>query len=129
MPWSPLERWLFVDTLEVLRAVGVEDLGGCQKLQCLARLACGANGLRAHRALEPLWSGAERSIAAVRIAEREGESRAGHIAAEQDDCIALRSVMECLAARLGIGLLDMLKPFAVRLDAVASMAQVSVLCK
>ena len=95
VPWSPLERWLFVDTLEVLRAVGVE--GGCQKLQCLARLACSANGLRAHRAL--------------------------------DDCIALRGVMECLAARLGIGLLDMLRPFAVRLDAVASMAQVSVLCK
>ena len=36
--------------------------------------------------------------------------------------------MECLAARLGIGLLDMSKPFAVRLDAVANVAQVSVLC-
>ena len=97
VPWSPLERWLFVDTLEVLRAVGVEDLGGCQKLQCLARLACGASGLRVHCAL--------------------------------DDCIALRGVMECLAARLGMGLLEMLRPFAVRLDAVASMAQVSVLCE
>ena len=62
--------------------------------------------------------------------ERGGvQNRAEHIAAEQDDCIALRGVMECLAARLGIGLLDMLKPFAVRLDTVASMAQVSVLCE
>ena len=60
---------------------------------------------------------------------REGESRAEHIGAEQDDCIALRGVMECLAARLGMGLLQMLRPFAVRLDAVASMAQVSVLCE
>ena len=127
VPWLPLERWLFVDTLEVLRAVGVE--GGCQKLQCLARLACSANGLRAHRALEPPWSRAEQSIAELSRAEREGESRAEQIGAEQDDCIALRGVMECLAARLGIGLLDMLRPFAVRLDAVASMAQVSVLCE
>ncbi len=129
VPWSPLERWLFVDTLEVLRAVGVEDLGGCQKLQCLARLACSANGLRAHRALEPPWSRAEQSRAELSRAETEGESRAEQIGAEQDDCIALRGVMECLAARLGIGLLDMLRPFAVRLDAVASMAQVSVLCE
>jgi len=39
--------------------------------------------------------------------------------------------MECLAARLGIagGVLEMLRPFALRLDAVASMAQVSVLCE
>ena len=123
VPWSPLERWLFVDTLEVLRAVGVE--GGCQKLQCLARLACSANGLRAHRALEPPWSRAERSIAEL----RRVQNRAEHIAAEQDDCIALRGVMECLAARLGMGLLEMLRPFAVRLDSVASMAQVSVLCE
>ena len=57
------------------------------------------------------------------------QSRAEHIGAEQDDCIALRGVMECLAARLGMGLLEMLRPFAVRLDSVASMAQVSVLCE
>ena len=57
------------------------------------------------------------------------QNKAEHIAAEQDDCIALRGVMECLAARLGMGMLQMLKPFAVRLDAVASMAQVSVLCE
>jgi len=52
LSWSPLERWLFVDTLDVLRAVGIEGLGGCLKLQCLARAAGGAEGLRAHRALE-----------------------------------------------------------------------------
>ena len=55
------------------------------------------------------------------------QNRAEHIAAEQDDCIALMHVMECLAARLGIGLLEMLKPFSVRLDAVASLAQGAVL--
>ena len=90
MSWSPLERWLFVDTLEVLRAVGVEDLGGCQKLQCLARLACGANDLRAHRALERLWSGAERSIAAVRTAEKEGECRTEPSISQQIRTTALR---------------------------------------
>ncbi len=52
LSWSPLERWLFVDTLEVLRGFGVEDLGGCLQLQCLARVAGGAEGLRAHRALD-----------------------------------------------------------------------------
>jgi len=96
--WAPLERWLFVDTLDVLRAFGAEGLGGCQKLQCLARIAGGADGLRAHRAL--------------------------------DDCVALRGVMECVAARLGSScLLQLLRPFAVRLDAAASMASVSVLCE
>ena len=90
VPWSPLERWLFVDTLEVLRAVGVEDLGGCQKLQCLARLACGANGLRTHRALELPWGGAERSIAAVRIAERAGECRTEQSISQQSRTTALR---------------------------------------
>ena len=94
--WAPLERWLFVDTLDVLRAFGA--VGECLKLQCLAKIAGGADGLRAHRAL--------------------------------DDCVALRGVMECVAARLGSScLLQVLRPFAARLDAVASMAQVSVLCE
>ena len=96
LSWLPLERWLYVDTLDVLRAFGAEALGGCLKLQCLARVAGGAEGLRAHRAL--------------------------------DDCVALRGVMECLAARSGMRLLELLRPFAVQLDAVASMAHVSVLC-
>ena len=94
--WAPLERWLFVDTLDVLRAFGA--VGECLKLQCLAKIAGGADGLRAHRAL--------------------------------DDCVALRGVMECVAARLGSScLLQVLRPFAARLDAVASIAQVSVLCE
>ena len=96
LPWAPLERFLFMDTLDVLSAFGVEDLGGCRKLQCLARVAGGTDGtLRAHRAL--------------------------------DDCIALRKVMESVAARFGVCLLELLRPFAVRLDASASLAQVSVL--
>jgi len=44
-----------------------------------------------------------------------------------DDCFCLRGVMEYAAARLGISILELLKPFAVRLDADVSAAQVSVL--
>ncbi len=44
-----------------------------------------------------------------------------------DDCFCLRGVMEHAAACLGVGLLDLLRPFAVKLDATASAAQVSVL--
>ena len=43
--------------------------------------------------------------------------------------MALRGVMECLAARSGVGLLELLRSFAVQLDAVASMVHVSVLCE
>ncbi len=95
LSWAPLERWRFVDTLDVLQAVGFEDVGGCFKLQCLARVAGGTENLRAHRAL--------------------------------DDCVALRAVMEHVAARLGISLLDLLRPFVVELDPPASVAQVSAL--
>ena len=93
LSWAPLERWCFVDTLWVLRAL--EHHGGCLKLQCMVRSVGGTDGLQAHRAL--------------------------------DDCFCLRDVMGCAAARLGISLLDLLRPFAVRLDATASAAQVSVL--
>ena len=51
--WAPLVRWLFVDTLDVLKIFGIEGLG-CLKLQCLARVAGGADDLRAHRALDTL---------------------------------------------------------------------------
>ena len=74
-------------------------------------------------------SRAEHSSGEERRERGRMQNRAKHIAAEQDDCIARRGVMECIAARLGMGLLQMLKPFEVRLDAVASMAQVSVLCE
>ena len=48
--WGPLEQWLFVDTLAVVQAIGISNLGGCAKLQCLVRGHC--VGLQAHRALD-----------------------------------------------------------------------------
>ena len=52
--WAPLQRWLFVDTLSVLQAVG--DTGACMKLQCLAHAAGNVDGLRAHRALDDCYA-------------------------------------------------------------------------
>lgn len=96
LPWVSLERWRFVDTLWVLRALtAVDPICGCLKLQCMVRSSCGSDGLQAHRAL--------------------------------DDCICLHGVMEHAAARLGVSLLELLKPFAVKLNVSASAAQVSVL--
>ena len=43
------ERWLFVDTLHVLRAAKHDESGGCFKLQCLEKNLCGMSGLQAHR--------------------------------------------------------------------------------
>ena len=51
MSWTPLEQWLFVDTLALVQAVGVSHLGGCAKLQCLVQGQC-VGSLRAHRALD-----------------------------------------------------------------------------
>ena len=44
-----------------------------------------------------------------------------------DDCIALRNVMSFIAARLDVGLVDLLRRFAVCLDEPASIAQVHAL--
>ena len=44
-----------------------------------------------------------------------------------DDCIALRHVMGFLAARLDIGLVELHRPFAVRFDEPASVAQIHTL--
>ena len=44
-----------------------------------------------------------------------------------EDVRALHGVMEVVTARMGLRLVDLLRRFAVRLDAAASMAQVSVL--
>ena len=44
-----------------------------------------------------------------------------------DDCIALRAVLQHLADMLGIPLLDVLRPFAMKLDVHASVAQISVM--
>ena len=90
MTWAALDRWLFVDTLALVQAVGVSNLGGCAKLQCLVRGHC--VGLQAHRAL--------------------------------DDCIALRAVVQGVAESYGMGVIDLLRPLAVRLDLAASAAQV-----
>ena len=50
MSWGALEKWFFVDTLALVQAVGISNIGGCAKLQCLARGHC--VGLQAHRALD-----------------------------------------------------------------------------
>ena len=50
MSWMPLQNWFFVDTVSLVQAVGLSNLGGCAKLQCLVRGYC--VGLQAHRALD-----------------------------------------------------------------------------
>ena len=50
---EPCERWYFVDTLHLFRAVDADLTGGCVKLQCLlTRLRASDGGLQAHRALD-----------------------------------------------------------------------------
>ena len=44
--WDAMQKWIFVDTLQPLKAVAE-----CVKLQCLAH-RCGVEGLSAHRALD-----------------------------------------------------------------------------
>ena len=92
--WSALAQWLYVDTIHVVQAAGVQHFGGCLKLQCLVNGRC-AEPLHAHRAL--------------------------------DDCIALRSVLESIAARCGVALDALITPLAVRLDVEASAAQMSTM--
>ena len=63
-----LERWLFVDTLHVLRAADAELTGGCVKLQCLlSRLRAADGALAAHRACSDCFAlrGVCQSIAAT----------------------------------------------------------------
>ena len=93
MSWMPLQNWLFVDTVSLVQAVGLSDLGGCAKLQCLVRGHC--VGLQAHRAL--------------------------------DDCVCLRTIMERVAETHGVSAADLLRPLVSRLDAAASVAQISTL--
>ena len=49
LPLDSLTRWRYVDTLAVVKAVG---MFGCVKLQCMLDTAGCAGGLRAHRALD-----------------------------------------------------------------------------
>ena len=52
-----MERWLFVDSLHVLRCVDAELTGGCVKLQCLlSRLRAADGALAAHRALSDCFA-------------------------------------------------------------------------
>ena len=51
-----LVKWKFVDTLEVVRALGNEIHGGCVKLQCLLRHLSNGEELRAHRALDDCFA-------------------------------------------------------------------------
>ncbi len=46
------------------------------------------------------------------------------VALALDDCIALRHVMSFVAARLGMGVVDLHRHFAVSLDEPASVAQI-----
>ena len=62
-----LERWLFVDSLHVLRCIDGELTGGCVKLQCLlSRLKAADGSLAAHRALSDCFAlrGVCESVAA-----------------------------------------------------------------
>ncbi len=52
IPWCPMMRWRYVDTLVLTRALDVELYGGCLKLQCLVRRCASHTDLRAHRALD-----------------------------------------------------------------------------
>ena len=49
LSFSPLRRWLFVDTLAILDATK-DEVGACLKLQCLVRHYADTKDLRAHRA-------------------------------------------------------------------------------
>ena len=79
--------------------------------------------LRAIRAIEPI-GGCMKLQCMFRSAGGTEGLRA-HRAL--DDCHCLRDVMEHAAARIGISLLQLLKPFTVQLNSMVSAAQISVL--
>ena len=60
--FKPLQRWLFVDTLDVFRAAAAP----CAKLQCLYRELAADRSLRAHRALDD-------AVALLRVAVTQAE--------------------------------------------------------
>ena len=93
LPVAVLDTWLFVDTLDVLKAA--DESGSCLKLQCqrLGRGIC--SQAHAHRAL--------------------------------DDCITLASVMRGVAESLGQRPCELLARFAVKVDLVASAAELACL--
>ena len=52
IPWYPMQKWRYVDTLVLTRALDADVHGGCLKLQCLVRRCASHTDLRAHRALD-----------------------------------------------------------------------------
>ena len=89
-------NWMYVDSLDVVKALDSQAHGGCVKLQCLLRrLVHEAEDLRAHRAL--------------------------------DDCYALRSVVDTLAASLVVSSSLLLKPFVFEFDNNTTRMNLSVL--
>ena len=53
LAWDDIVTWVFVDSLEIVKAAEADLYGGCPKLQCvLSALACGEGSLQAHRALD-----------------------------------------------------------------------------
>ena len=121
LPLSPFRQWLFVDTLAILEAAK-EEVGPCRKLQCLVRHYAYPTDLRAHRAaclaLNAFIDGPFGPFTHLTIFD---------LLSALDDCIALRHVMEFLAARLGIGLVELHRRFAVCFDEPSSIAQVRTL--
>jgi hypothetical protein len=88
LPVASFERWFYVDTLAIFRAVP-DMAGGCMKLQCLRHNAPGHGGLSAHRALDAAWEG-KYYIAFL-------ETRAPRICSTQVSAIVFsRIVMLCV---------------------------------
>ena len=116
---SPLRRCFFVDTLVILDAAR-REIGPCMKLQCLARHFASSKELRAHRASAP-----HPPNHAKRAHQMDQNSVIYLLRTlALDDCVALRHVMDFLAARLGICVVDLHRQFAVRIDEPASVSQI-----
>ena len=77
---APFERWLFVDTLTVLRAVHCH---ACMKLQCLSLRIMADTG-RAHRALDDCVSLRQVVAAAAMVLGVPAATLLGYFAQELD---------------------------------------------
>ena len=115
---EPCERWYFVDTLHLFRAVDADLTGGCVKLQCLlTRLRASDGGLQAHRALD-----CRRNLSLPLDCPLPNSGNVFH---QQDDCFALRGVTQHLAASLGVSVFAVLFPHCVSLDKDATLVALS----
>ena len=57
IPLGFATEWFFVDTLDIVKAVGLGTIGGCGKLQCLTRrMRIDTTMLAAHRALDDCYA-------------------------------------------------------------------------